>query len=113
MILRLTPTSRGIVDSPSRLDTWSVQLKSSRTGSTPLDRIAELESAIHFADSFVSSQRPDSERLVSRDARWRDGVPTDRQVGVLERNGIPVPPELPGSTNDPLHRCVIFSEPQS
>jgi len=79
-----------------------------------LERIAELESAIHFADNFVSSNRPDSERLVSRDARWRDGVPTDKQIGVLERNGIIGSPELSrGQAAQLLRSCVIFSEPQT
>ena len=63
------------------LDTWSVQLKSPRTGSTPLDRIAELESAIHFADNFVSSKRSDSERLVSRE---RAGVMAYRPINRSE-----------------------------
>jgi superfamily II DNA or RNA helicase len=93
------------------LDTWSVQLKSPRTGSTPLGRIAELESAIHFADNFVSSKRPDSERLVSRDARWRDGVPTDKQIEVLERNGIIVPPELTRGQAAQMIRYVVASSP--
>jgi superfamily II DNA or RNA helicase len=95
------------------LDTWSVQLKSPRTGSTPLERIAELESAIHFADNFVSSKRPNSERLVSRDARWRDGVPTDKQIGVLERNGIIVPPELTRGQAAQMIRYVVASSPRS
>jgi superfamily II DNA or RNA helicase len=91
------------------LDTWSVQLKSPRTGSTPLERIAELESAIHFADAFVSSKRSDSERLVSRDARWRDGAPTEKQIGVLERNGIIVPPELTRGQAAQMIRYIIAS----
>jgi len=91
------------------LDTWSVQLKSPRTPSTPLGRIAELESAIHFADNFVSSERPDSEQLVSRDARWRDGVPTEKQIGVLKRNGITVPPELSRGQAAQMIRYIIAS----
>jgi ATP-dependent helicase IRC3 len=76
------------------LDTWSVQLKSPSIGLRPLSRVTELESAIYFADNFVSSERPDSERLISRDAPWRDGAPTDKQIEVLGRNGIIAPPEL-------------------
>jgi ATP-dependent helicase IRC3 len=76
------------------LDTWSVQLKSPSTRLTPLNRFAELKSAIYFADHFVSSERPDSERLVSRNASWRGGAPTDKQIEVLRRNGIIAPPEL-------------------
>ncbi len=91
------------------LDTWSVRLKSPRSGSTALDRIAELESAVHFADNFVSSERRDSERLVSRDARWRGAVPTERQVGVLERNGITVPPELTRGQAAQMIRYVVAS----
>ena len=76
------------------LDTWTVQLKSPTTGLTPLSRIAELESAIDFADNFVTSERPDLEPLVSRNARWREGAPTDKQIEVLRRNGIIAPPKL-------------------
>jgi hypothetical protein len=91
------------------LDTWNVRLKSPRTGSTPLDRIAELESAIHFADNFVSSERPNSERLVSRDARWRGSVPTEKQIGVLARKGIIVPPELTRGQAAQMIRYVVAS----
>jgi superfamily II DNA or RNA helicase len=76
------------------LDTWNVQFKSPGAGLAPLSRIADLESAISFADNFVSSERPDSEPLVSRDARWRNGTPTDKQIEVLKRNGIVAPTEL-------------------
>jgi superfamily II DNA or RNA helicase len=76
------------------LDTWSVQLKSPSEGLTTLSRIPDLESAIHFADNFVAFERPDSERLVSRNASWRHRAPTDKQVEVLKRNGIIAPPEL-------------------
>jgi superfamily II DNA or RNA helicase len=89
------------------LDTWGIQLKSPRTGSTPLDRIAELEAAIHFADNFVSSKRPDSERLVARDANWRNGVPTEKQIGVLQRNGIVVPPELTRGQAAQMIRYIV------
>jgi hypothetical protein len=98
------------------LDTWSVQLKSPRTGSMPLERVAQLQSAIDFADNFVSSKRPDSERLVSRDARWRDGVPTDKQIAVLKRNGIIVPPELSRGQAAQMIRYLVSSssrKPQS
>jgi hypothetical protein len=76
------------------LDTWSVQLKSPSKGLIALNRIADLKSAIHFADNFVAFERPDSERLVSRNASWRDKAPTDKQIEVLKHNGIVAPPEL-------------------
>lgn len=76
------------------LDAWNVQLKSPKTGVTPLHRLSDLQSAIAFADRFVVSQRPDSKKLVSRGASWRDRRPTDKQVEILGRKGIAVPPEL-------------------
>src|SRR5262249_51245238 len=76
------------------LDTWSVQLKSPQGGLTPLERIAELEAAICFADNFVASKRPDSEKLVARGASWREGSPSEKQIDVLRRNGITAPAEL-------------------
>ncbi|HEV3040735.1 MAG TPA: DEAD/DEAH box helicase [Candidatus Angelobacter sp.] len=76
------------------LDTWNVHIKSPKNGATLLKRVANLESAIAFADSFLSSERPDSERLAARNARWRDEDPTDKQIEILKRNRINVPPEL-------------------
>jgi len=76
------------------LDTWSIRLKSYQRGSTPLERVADLESAICFADNFVSSDRADSEKLVARDASWREGPPSDKQIDLLRRSGIIAPAEL-------------------
>lgn len=76
------------------LDAWSVQLKSSKKELTQLRRCPELESAIHFADNFVASERPDSLSLVSLNARWRNEALTEKQIEVLKRNGINAPPEL-------------------
>jgi ATP-dependent helicase IRC3 len=76
------------------LDAWNVQLRSSRTGLSVLHRAADRESAVYFADEFVCSKRPDAERLVSRDAHWRTGAPSDKQIEVLRRNRIIAPPEL-------------------
>jgi superfamily II DNA or RNA helicase len=76
------------------LDTWSIRLKSYRAGLTQLKRVDDLETAICFADDFVASDRPDSEKFVARDASWREGRPSDKQVDVLRRNGITVPAEL-------------------
>jgi len=76
------------------LDTWTIRLKSYKTGSTPLERMADLETAICFADNFVTSDRPDSRKLVARDASWRDGPPSNKQIQVLRRNGIVAHAEL-------------------
>jgi ATP-dependent helicase IRC3 len=75
------------------LDMWNVQLKSP-TGLMPLNHIADLGSAIRFADNFVRSKRPDSQPVVSRNASWRDRAPSDKQIEILKRNGIVVPPKL-------------------
>jgi superfamily II DNA or RNA helicase len=76
------------------LDTWSIHSKSYKTGLTLLERVADLETAICFADNFVVSDRSDSEKLVARDASWREGPPTDKQIDLLRRNGITAPAEL-------------------
>jgi hypothetical protein len=76
------------------LDTWSIGLKSYKTGLTPLERVADLETAICFADNFVASNRPDSKTLVARNAYWREGCPSDKQIDVLRRNGITTLAEL-------------------
>jgi ATP-dependent helicase IRC3 len=76
------------------LESWNIRLKSYRTGVTSLERVTDLETAICSADNFVASDRPDSGKLVSRDASWRDGPPSDKQIDLLRRNGITVPAEL-------------------
>jgi ATP-dependent helicase IRC3 len=62
------------------LDTWSIRLKSYQTGLTPLARVGDLETAICRADNFVASDRPDSGKLVARDASWREGPPSNKQI---------------------------------
>jgi len=76
------------------LDAWSICLKSYKTGLTPLKRVADLETAICLADNFVVSNRSESKSLVARDASWREGRPSDKQIDVLRRNGITTPAEL-------------------
>ena len=76
------------------LDAWNVELKSPSTTMTLFHRAPDRETAIDFADNFVRTQRSDAERLVSRDAHWRGGAPTDKQIDVLRRNRIAVPPGL-------------------
>ncbi len=76
------------------LEMWNVQLKSPGSQLVPLDRFRDLESAIHFADDFVRSKRSDSAKLLSRNALWRDEVPSEKQIDVLRRNGISVPCQL-------------------
>jgi len=76
------------------VDTWNIHLKSYKTGLTALGRVGDLETAICFADDFVASERPDSLKLVARDASWREAHPSDKQIDVLRRNGITTPAEL-------------------
>jgi hypothetical protein len=76
------------------LDAWNVEMKSPSTTMTLLHRAPDRETAIDFADNFVRSRRPDAERLVSRDAHWRGGAPTDKQIDVLRRNRVAAPPGL-------------------
>lgn len=76
------------------LDMWNVQLKSRNRRVTHLQRFSQLDMAISFADHFVITERPDSEAILSRGARWRDAEPSDKQIETLKRHGINAPPEL-------------------
>jgi len=76
------------------LDMWDVQLKSRNRRVTHLQRFSQLGMAISFADRFVITERPDSEAILSRSARWRDARPSDKQIEILKRHGINAPPEL-------------------
>jgi superfamily II DNA or RNA helicase len=95
------------------LDMWNVQLKSARTGLTPLNSTADLESAIHFADNFVRVQRPDSEPVVSRNASWRDRPPSEKQIEILKRNGIAVPPKLTRGQAGQMISYIVASSPRT
>jgi ATP-dependent helicase IRC3 len=95
------------------LDLWNVQLRSSRAGVSVLNRAAELEWAIHFADNFVRSRRPDAARLVSRNAHWRAEGPTEKQIEVLGRNGIVAPSELTRGQASQMISYILSSPPRN
>ena len=54
----------------------------------------QLEWIIRLADDWVHTQRPDSVKLASMDARWRQLPPTEKQLARIARMRAPVPKEL-------------------
>jgi hypothetical protein len=71
------------------------QLSLSRNGAT--HRIAStkhLDWIIRLADDWVHTKRPDSVKLASMDARWRQLPPTDKQLARIAKMRAPVPKEL-------------------
>jgi len=77
---------------PNLLDGWDVEHGESGEGATTLRAAGTLRAAIAFADRFAAAEFPDAERLVQRDARWRDRPPTEKQKETLARYRIR-PPE--------------------
>jgi hypothetical protein len=49
---------------------------------------------VAIADTFVMTDRPDAVKIVKRLADWRSGSPTEKQMEVLARSGIPIPEGL-------------------
>ncbi len=91
------------------VDTWSIHLKSYEKGPIQLARVGDLETAICFADKFVISNRPDSRKLVARNASWREDPPTDKQIKLLRHNGITTPAEL---TKGQAAQIIAYMRPQ-
>jgi ATP-dependent helicase IRC3 len=75
------------------LDSWDIRL-SDGSRSRLLAQADALTRALAIADTFVMSERPDAINFVKRLADWRSGPPSEKQVEVLTRKGIPVPENL-------------------
>jgi superfamily II DNA or RNA helicase len=75
------------------LDSWDTRLSDS-LHSRLLAQADTLTRAVAIADSFVMTDRPDAVKIVKRLADWRSGSPTEKQMEVLVRNGIPTPEGL-------------------
>lgn len=66
------------------LGTWYVN-----QGETCLGYGDEMAKAFRFADSWAKEHKADKLKLLSHDAEWRDDPPTDKQIKVLRRHGVP------------------------
>jgi superfamily II DNA or RNA helicase len=87
------PDSERISIEPNLLDAWDIRFSTGES-ETLLSHAASLAAAVQAADRFVAVHRPQARRLVERSARWRDELPSDKQIEVLTRNKIPVPTGL-------------------
>jgi hypothetical protein len=74
------------------LGQWRASLQNGRDDTMLMpDPTANVCEAIRGIDELVRRHRSGSVRLLTIDASWRRSEPTDKQVGVLRRRGIPVP----------------------
>jgi hypothetical protein len=87
------PEGEALTVESNLLDTWDIHLRS-RDRSRLLATADSLVRAVAIADSFVSTERQDAAKVVARAANWRDGSPSDKQIELLTRQGIPIPQGL-------------------
>ncbi len=87
------PQGESLTVHSTLLGDWEVR-RQRREGAELVGRGRTLLHAIDQADAFVATERSDALRVVQRSAAWRRQAPTDKQVEVLRRRGIPVPEGL-------------------
>jgi len=54
----------------------------------------DVHGAVHAIDELVRRHRPSCVRFLTIDAGWRANEPTEKQIDVLRRRGIPTPSGL-------------------
>jgi hypothetical protein len=81
------PEGESLLIESNLLDTWDVYLVG---GKQPrlLAQADRLLRAAAIADTFVSAERPQAEKFVTRSAHWRMEDMTDKQKDVLKRMGL-------------------------
>ena len=77
----------------SLLGDFDVRLRGTREDSA-LGRASTPEAAVRFADDAVEKHDPSLVRLLDRNAEWRDRAPSEKQIELLNRLGIPIPAGL-------------------
>jgi hypothetical protein len=87
------PEGEALTIESNLLDSWDIRLSDSSRARV-LAQADTLTRALAIADTFVLSERPDAVNFVKRLADWRSGRPTDKQMDVLARKGIPIPEGL-------------------
>lgn len=79
------------------LGRWVAQIKQ-RSGDkylyTPIGHAATLRTVFARTDEWIRKNRPMSLTLIDGDALWRKDSPTDKQVKLLRRIGVPITSEL-------------------
>jgi len=79
------------------LGRWVAQIKA-RSGDkyiyTPIGHAANLRTVFARTDEWIRKNRPMTITLIDADALWRKDSPTDKQVKLLRRIGVPITSEL-------------------
>ena len=82
-----------IIVRQTMLGQWELALAANGT-ETRLDASSQLEWIIRAADEWMYHERPESEKLTSMCASWRQLPPTEKQIAILKRMRAPVPKTL-------------------
>lgn len=79
------------------LGRWVAQIKQ-RSGDkylyTPIGRAATLRTVFARTDEWIRKNRPTTINLIDAGAMWRKGSPTDKQIRMLRRIGVPITSEI-------------------
>ena len=79
------------------LGRWVSQIKQ-RSGDkylyTPIGHAATLRTVFARTDEWIRKNRPTTLSLIDADAMWRKDPPTDKQVKMLRRIGVPITTEI-------------------
>lgn len=79
------------------LGRWVAQIKQ-RSGEkylyTPIGHAATLRTVFARTDEWICKNRPMSLNLIDGDALWRKDFPTDKQIKLLRRIGVPITTEI-------------------
>lgn len=79
------------------LGRWVAQVKQ-RSGDkylyTPIGHAATLRTVFARTDEWIRKNRPMSLSLIDGDALWRKDSPTDKQIKLLRRIGVPITSEI-------------------
>jgi len=79
------------------LGRWVSQIKQ-RSGDkylyTPIGHAATLRTVFARTDEWIRKNRPTTLSLIDADAMWRKDSPTDKQIKMLRRIGVPITTEI-------------------
>lgn len=74
------------------LGQWRATLENAREGPMPMPGPRrDVHEAVHAIDELVRRHRSSCVRFLTIDAGWRASEPTEKQIDVLRRRGIPTP----------------------
>jgi hypothetical protein len=78
-----------------QLGRWRAVLANPHNGAPPMPHpTTDLQVAVRFVDDLVRKHRPDCVPFLTVDAAWRKQEPTEKQLDLLRRRGVPLPKGL-------------------